>query len=588
MRSLELLAPAGNADIAIQAILHGADAVYIGGPSHGARKSAGNSLDDIRRVVEFAHQFRARVYVTVNTIVYDNELKDVERLITDLYRIGVDALIVQDMGILRLDIPPISLHASTQCDTRNIAKARFLEEAGFSQIVLARELSLDEIRGICESVSVPVECFVHGALCVSYSGRCHASQFSRGRSANRGECAQLCRLPYTLRDGDGNTVMRDRHLLSLKDFNTFGRLGELIDSGVRSFKIEGRLKEAAYVKNVTAAYSRRLDELIAANPEKYVRLSCGRPEFSFTPDLSKSFNRGFSTYFLDGRKRNLKLASLDTPKSMGEPLKSADQLHPGDGVSYFNSKGEYTGLTVNGIENGRIISRNRVDIPSGTQLFRTFDRLWANMMNGETAIRKIPLVMEIDDRGLQGTDVRHVSARVVVDPAPEPALRPMIPCGNLSKLGTTVYHADKIENNLSETTFIPASRISGARRRLVEALDSANRATYPFEYRRQENRSFPYPDKELDYRDNVANHLAESFYRDHGVVGIQPAMELKKERSGDESVVMTTRYCLLRELGQCKRTGGFNLREPLTISNGKDHFRLRFNCDRCEMEVLAK
>lgn len=588
MRPLELLSPAGNAEIAIQAIIHGADAVYIGGPSHGARKSAGNSIDDIKRVVEFAHQFRARVYVTVNTIVYDHELKGVEQLINNLYRIGVDAIIVQDMGILRLDIPPIPLHASTQCDTRTVAKARFLDEVGFSQIVLARELSLNEIREICDSVKVPVECFVHGALCVSYSGRCHASQFTRGRSANRGECAQLCRLPYTLRDGDGKIVSRDRHLLSLKDLNTLNRLEDLVEAGVSSFKIEGRLKEAAYVKNVTAAYSRRLDEIILAHPDKYYRQSCGRTELSFNPELCKSFNRGFSTYFLDGRNDGLKLASLATPKSMGEPLDSVNRLNPGDGVSYFNAKGEYTGLTVNGIEKGKIISRGKVDLPAGVQLFRTFDRQWINQMNGTTAERHIPLRLEIDDSGLQGVDQRNVSARVGVQIAPDPAKQPMNPREILSKLGNTIYRAESVDNNMSATSFIPASKLTQARRALVEALDSANRATYSFEYRRPENREYPYPGKVLDYRDNVANRLAETFYREHGVEKIEPAMETDKRKRRKDPVVMTTRYCLLRELGQCKRHGKFRLSEPLTIANGNDTFRLKFNCDRCEMEVIAK
>ena len=302
VKTLELLAPAGNPDIAREAILHGADAVYIGASSHGARHNASNSIDDIKRVVEFAHIFRAKVYVTVNTIVYEKEIRQVERLISDLYNIGVDAIIVQDMGILRMEIPPIQLHASTQCDIRTPEKARFLQDAGFSQLVLPRELTLEEIREISEAVEVPLESFIHGALCVSYSGRCHASFATCGRSANRGECAQLCRLPYTLSDAEGRILARDKHLLSLRDLNTIDILPKIIAAGVTSFKIEGRLKEAAYVKNTVSAYRQALDSFISENPDKYRRSSAGKSEISFIPSLSKSFNRGFSHYFIDKRR----------------------------------------------------------------------------------------------------------------------------------------------------------------------------------------------------------------------------------------------------------------------------------------------
>ncbi len=337
-RRIELLAPAGNKDVAVAAILHGADAVYIGASSHGARSKASNSVEDIAELVKFAHRFRARVYVTVNTLVYDNEQEQVRRLINDLYRIGVDALIVQDMSILRMDIPPVALHASTQCDTRTPAKAKFLEEVGFSQIVLARALTITEIKEICDTVTVPVECFVHGALCVCYSGRCAASQVSLGRSANRGECAQMCRMPYTLRNGRGEVLEKNKYLLSLRDFNASHRLEYLLEAGVSSFKIEGRLKDADYVKNVTAAYRQALDRIIAAHPDKYIRSSYGMSEVKYTPRLDKSFNRGFTDYFL-GNRRPGAMASLLTPKSMGEEIKDIGLLHNGDGISFFNIKG---------------------------------------------------------------------------------------------------------------------------------------------------------------------------------------------------------------------------------------------------------
>ena len=385
LRELELLAPARDAEVAREAILHGADAVYIGPPSHGARKSASNSLDDIRRTVEFAHQFRTKVYATVNTIVYDKELRDVESLIHNLYRIGIDALIIQDMGILRLDIPPIPLHASTQCDNRTPEKARFLEEVGFSQIVLARELTIKEISDICHTVKIPVEVFVHGALCVSYSGRCHASYRACGRSANRGECAQLCRLPYTLSDSKGNIIAKDRYLLSLKDLNASDRLKELIDAGAASFKIEGRLKDAAYVKNVTAYYRRQLDSIINSHPERYIRASCGQSDISFNPDVTKSFNRSFTHYFLDSPRPD-EISSPLTPKSIGEPINDLSMLHNGDGISWFDKSGNYRGALVNGIVNGKIKLSDGSSIKSHSQIYRTSDLRFNQLLSIRYAI----------------------------------------------------------------------------------------------------------------------------------------------------------------------------------------------------------
>ena len=334
-RKLELLAPARDADIAVEAILHGADAVYMGPPNHGARKAASNSIDDIKRVVDFAHIFNARVYVTVNTIIYENELTAVEKMIGQLYRAGVDALIIQDMGILRMDIPPIELHASTQCDIRTPEKALFLQNVGFSQLVLARELSIDEIKDITKTVSVPVEVFVHGALCVSYSGRCQAGFVYNGRSGNRGECSQICRLPFTLKDADGKTWKKEKHLLSLKDLNQLENLESLIDAGASSFKIEGRLKELPYIKNVVSAYRQELDRIIENSEGILQRSSFGSSQVSFTPSLVKSFNRGFSHYFLNGTSRK-GIASFDTPKSVGEPINDIRKLNPGDGISYFD------------------------------------------------------------------------------------------------------------------------------------------------------------------------------------------------------------------------------------------------------------
>lgn len=589
MRPLELLAPAADRNVAVQAILHGADAVYMGGPSHGARKKASNSIDDIREVVSFAHRYRARVYVTVNTLVYGHELKSVEKLCRELYDAGVDALIVQDMSLLRLNLPPLALHASTQCDTRTPDKARFLQDVGFSQIVLARELSLDEIREIASSVTVPLECFVHGALCVSYSGRCSASQMSMGRSANRGECAQMCRLPYTLRNGRGELVEKDKYLLSLRDFNAYGRVEELILAGVSSFKIEGRLKDADYVKNVTAAYRKAIDSVIARYPDRFRRSSFGESEIAFTPDLSKSFNRGFTEYFLGDRKE-ISMASLRTPKSMGEIIHDPGQLNNGDGISFFNAAGEYEGVGVNRVENGRIIGSRPFRLPKGAEIHRTLDRRWQNLMSRDTAVRTVSVDISIDENGISAEDERGVKVRLALDVEKSPARKPMDPRPVFAKLGGTAYRLGKFENHLDGSTFIPASQLTALRRRLVEALDNANLTTYPYDYRRPET-AVPYPGDELDARDNVANTLSRKFYEEHGVKRIIPAIEV--ERPAGETVVMTTRYCLRRELGCClKDPSVLQSRRAryaghLTISTGPHTFRLDFDCRRCEMNVIT-
>lgn len=599
IRSLELLAPAADKEVAREAILHGADAVYMGGPSHGARRKASNSIEDIRATVEYAHQFRARVYVTVNTLVYEKEIPAVEKLVWDLYRAGVDALIVQDMALLRMKLPPIALHASTQCDTRTPEKAAFLEAAGFSQIVLARELSLEEIGKVCRAVTVPVECFVHGALCVSYSGRCGASQMALGRSANRGECAQMCRLPYTLSNGEGRILERDKYLLSLRDFNASAHLEEMIEAGVSSFKIEGRLKDAAYVKNVTAAYRRAIDKVIAAHPDKYRRSSFGESEINFVPALSKSFNRGFTDYFLQGR-RPVTMASLLTPKSMGEEISNVGELNNGDGISFFNSRGEYEGVGVNRVSNGRIISSRRFTLPKGATIHRTFDRRWQTLMAGDTAARTIFVDISIDENGVTARDERGVEVRLPLEVEKMEARKRMNPETVFAKLGNTVYRLRRFENSLYPATFIPASRLTSLRRRLIDVLDEANIATYPFDRRRPENLEAKYPDATLDARDNVANSLAERFYSEHGVKRMERALEVERQAKPVESgkdkengmtEVMTTRYCLRRELGVCLRDRSVSPERrklfcpPLTIATGPHKFRLDFDCARCEMRV---
>ncbi len=588
MRELELLAPAGNPEIAIEAILHGADAIYMGATSHGARSKAANTIEDIKRIVDFAHIFRAKVYVTVNTIVYEKEILQVERLINDLYKIGVDAIIVQDMGILRMDIPPIQLHASTQCDIRTPEKARFLQDVGFSQLVLPRELTLEEIKKMHEAVSVPLESFVHGALCVSYSGRCHASFASCGRSANRGECAQICRLPFTLTDAKGRLICKDKHLLSLRDLNTIDILPRMIEAGVSSFKIEGRLKEASYVKNTVAAYRRAIDKFISMHPDDFRRSSFGRSDISFTPELSKSFNRGFTHYFVESR-RPAGIISPDTPKSLGETIKDLSQLNNGDGISFFDAQGRYNGAMVNGIQGNRIITSKPIKIPQGTEIHRTFDRVWDKEMQKPTATRKIGVSFFIDASGLSANDERGNYIKIPLSCKQDIARKTPDFSPIFAKLGNTNYRLIEFKSDLAPSIFIPAADLTEMRRRAIEALEKANITTYPFQYRRKEDVSARYMTDHLDYRDNVANSLAAQFYREHGVAKIEHAMEISKQKQSNKSTrLMTTRHCILRELGMCKKEKGLGrFSEPLSLKTTNDTFTLEFNCLDCEMHLLG-
>lgn len=593
-RKLELLAPAKDAATGIAAIDHGADAVYIGASAFGARAAAANSTDDLRRLVDYAHRFRAKIYATVNTILYDDELSDAEKLIKELYRAGVDAVIVQDMAVLRLDIPPIELHASTQCDTRTAEKARFLQDVGFSQIVLARELTLREIREICDSVEVPVEVFVHGALCVSYSGRCHAGEMLLCRSANRGKCPQVCRMPFDLIDGRGRVLERDRHLLSLKDLNASASLADLVAAGVSSFKIEGRLKDAAYVKNITAYYRQQLDHVIEESGAQYVRSSFGGSEIGFEPDPYKSFNRGFTSYFLDGRRSSEAQASIDTPKSLGEPINDLGTLHNGDGVSFFDpGDGIYQGFRVNKVENGRIVPARGFRIPKGVQLYRTFDNEWEKLMiRTDTSRRCIDVDITLYGNRVEARDERGCSVSVSFDCKLQEARSPFDPSRIFGKLGGTIYRLRSFANHLPQGSFIPPSLLSGIRRRLVGALDEANLATYPFGYRRHEKENAKYPCKGIGYRDNLSNSLSEEFYRSHGVESVEYACELREEKKSygaSFDTLMTCRYCILRQTGRCLRQHPENRKLLPICLRMKDGrlLPLRFDCGICEMRVLA-
>ncbi|MDE6556278.1 MAG: U32 family peptidase, partial [Duncaniella sp.] len=608
-RALELLAPARDADTAIEAIMAGADAIYIGASGFGARQAAGNSLEDIGRVVREAHAFGVKVYVTVNTIIYDHEIPEVEALIGSLYRIGVDALIVQDLGVLRMDIPPIELHASTQCDIRNAAKAEWLHRLGFTRVVLARELSLPEIAAIHRDVpGVEIEAFVHGALCVSYSGDCRASYMTGGRSANRGECAQICRLPYTLEDASGKRVGDEAHYLSLRDMNRLSVLGDMADAGVTSFKIEGRLKDAAYVKNVVAAYSRRLDAIVAESGGRYVRSSWGKSRADFTPMLDKSFNRGFTGYFITGRgAKPGSLARFQTPKAIGgevgrvvrmagkaiEARLSANLVN-GDGLGYFDRDGRFCGFRLNRIEGNRLYPASEVNLKPGTVIYRNRDKEWDDRIASSKTRRTIEVDMSLavtpgNRLTLTLADDYGHSATVASEPlaltdavTPQKSQRRKI----LTKLGATCYAARQVVDLVGDK-FVAASVLSDLRRKAVEALDRDKRATFRFGTRREEDPSAKASVERTTYRDNVANRLARRVYEEHGATVGEMAVEV--ERPEGETLVMNTRYCLRREMGCCLKTPeGKRMPATLFLDNPRLRLRAEFDCEACEMRLYKE
>ena len=611
-RVLELLAPARTADIAIAAIDHGADAVYIGASHHGARHAAGNSVDDIRRVADYAHCFNARVYVTLNTLVYDNELRQVEILVNELYAAGADALIIQDMALLEMDLPPIAFHASTQCDISGPDRAGFLEDAGFSQLVLARELTLDEIRAVRRATTVPLEAFVHGALCVSYSGNCQASHVITGRSANRGECAQICRLPYDLIDGNGKCVVTGKHLLSLRDMNRLQWLDEMIDAGVDSFKIEGRLKDVSYVKTVVSVYSRELDRIVAGRSD-LCRRSRGRVVRTFDAGLSDSFNRGYTDYFLHQRRPVERMASIDTPKSTGSPagvvtrvngrnivVRNNVKLANGDGLTFFDAGGVLRGFRVNRVEGQTLHLQSEVEgLKPGIKLFRNRDIRREAMMERATARRVIDIDMTLRlasggsllvlDVAMAGNSTFEVSATMQLDTVLPVARTPQLKARRdvLAKLGNTVYEISNVYDRLGADVFVPLSALTALRREAISLFDRAMRIACQPELRRQPTVRPHLVNKRLEYSDNIANRLSEKFYRDAGAESIEPAIELSRAPYGTR--VMLTRYGIRRELGCCLRTPeGRRLQGPLILRGRNFEFDLHFECARCEMSVHTR
>ena len=591
MTPLELLAPAKNLACGIAAIDHGADAVYIGAPKFGARAAVGNSIDDIRQLCEYAHQFDAKIYVTLNTIVYDDELEQVRSLIDELAAIGVDAVLVQDMGLLQfMDGKPFEIHASTQTDNRTADKVRWLKQLGFSRAVLARELSAEEIAEIHREVpDIELEVFVHGALCVSYSGICYASQHCFQRSANRGECAQFCRMRFSLVDAEGTEVEHERYLLSLKDMNQSDNLEKLIEAGAVSFKIEGRLKDVAYVKNVTAAYSERLNAFIRKHPDEYCRASKGRCEYTFTPNLNRTFNRGYTTYFVNGRQPDI--ASFDTPKAVGEFVGRVKEIRNdsfnvagtasfanGDGLCFLNSDRQFEGFRANRVAGNRIFPfKMPAGLRPGMALYRNNDQEFERILSKPSATRKIAITValrSVDDGfelSANGVTVHFDAEHQLAQKSPRENI-----VRQLSKLGDTIYECAEVVVPDNFNFFIPNSQLSDMRRQLIDAMGQAKRDVKQARVRKNPGV------KELSYQNNISNHQSAAFYGTNEL----SAYELK----GGDGPIMQCRHCLRYSLGYCVKRGGKRptWREPLSLVLGDGRrFRLEFDCQHCQMNVYA-
>ncbi|MBI0037647.1 U32 family peptidase [Gilliamella sp. B14384H2] len=616
---LELLSPAKNIDIAKQAILHGADAVYIGGPHFGARHNAGNSVSDIAELVEFAHRFYAKVFVTLNTILHDNELEMAQQLIWQLYDAGVDALIVQDMGILAMDIPPIDLHASTQMDIRTPEKAKFLSDVGFSQIVLARELNLTEIANIHQQIDANIEFFIHGALCVAFSGQCYISHAQTGRSANRGDCSQACRLPFTLKDDQGRVVAYEKHLLSMKDNNQSENLIELIQAGVRSFKIEGRYKDLSYVKNITAFYRKKLDEILEKSDD-FVSASSGRTQHSFTPDPNKTFHRGATDYFVRGRQSNI--GAFDSPKFIGLPIgemtkvtnqaidiKSEKVLTNGDGLNVM-VKREIVGFRADKVE--KIANNHYRVFPNELpkvfhslklpyQINRNLDHNWQQVLLKESSNRRIGVAFELINQSnvvqLIATSEEGCRVKIALKGEFELAEQSDKALKNikdsLSKLGQTIYYLTDLEVNLTEIFFIPSSQLNQLRRDIIDKLTLERLTHYQRKLRKPQTEPSPiYPEEHLSFLANIYNHKAREFYAQHGVKLIESAFEAHEVK--DDAPLMITKHCLRFAFNLCpKQAKGIQgVKTKVTpmklVQNNNEELILKFNCKACEMQVWGK
>ena len=601
---LELLSPAKNLEFGREAINHGADALYIGAPAFGARAAATNTLEDIDALVSYAHLYGSKVFVTVNTLLFDNEIEAAVRMIHQLYNIGIDALLIQDMGLLECDLPPIELHASTQCHNASVDRIKFLEQAGFKRVVLARETSLEQMREIRQATHLDLEAFVHGALCVSYSGQCYMSQYLNQRSGNRGCCSQPCRSTYDLYNGDGKLLSKEKHLLSLRDFNASQQLRSMIDAGIMSFKIEGRLKDLSYVKNITAYYRQLIDSMM----EGHKKSSSGSCTYTFTPDPERTFNRGYTDYFLRERKP---MASFATQKSIGKKIgevtstsssslsiSGTEPLATGDGLCYFDGDGKLQGFLVNGVQRHTITPNRMPEIKIGTTIWRNNDQLFEKQMQGHTAERKINIEMLFssdktgfslilkDEDGLsvmQHLEAEHIDSN-------NPLLNSNTIVKQLSKLGNTPFSASLVTDNTEGRYFIPSSTLNELRRTAVEKLKEYRISHFHPKDCAHIDQGLPYPSTTLDYRANVINNKAEDFYKHHGVSEIERGLELTENYDG--KALMTTKYCLRYELGCCLQNKSrskpqLNIApsDTLILRNNNRRFRLEFDCHQCLMRI---
>lgn len=598
---IELLSPAKDLECGIAAINCGADAVYIGAPSFGARSAAGNSIDDIAKLVKYAHKYWVKVYVTVNTIIYNDELEQVRILIKKLYDIGVDAIIFQDMALLEMDIPPIQLFASTQTHNYELERIKLLDEFGIRRIILARELSLDQIKEIRKSVTAELEFFIHGALCVCLSGQCYMSHAITGRSANRGECAQPCRMEYTLIDRTGKVIVKDKHLLSLRDLDLSAYLNDLIEVGITSFKVEGRLKDIGYVKNITAYYRHKLDVIIEHN-SSFQRSSSGYSNIPFEPDPERTFNRGYTSYFVDGKDKNL--TSIDTPKSKGKYLgivshidqrgftiDTRETIVNGDGICFFDDEGELVGMNINRVDDNTVITAETKGIKLGSAVYRNYDRAFEIELKKDVE-RKIRVNISLDESkaGIQVTAIDESGVAIVKNFDLEKTIAESGTKATETfkkqflKSGETIFDVVDVKANFKQPLFFPIRAINELRRAVLEMLEKERKVKYKREKFEVRSSMFKTVEKKLDYKMNVVNNLSEKFYKDHGAEEVEEGFELQKDFSG--KTLMTCKYCIKDELGYCPRNTDEKLEEPLYLSNGGKKYKLVFNCKDCQMEIV--
>lgn len=586
---VELLAPAQNLACAKAAIIYGADAVYIGANSFGARKNASNNLEDIKELVNFAHKYNVKIYVTVNTILNDNELKEAEKLINELYKIKVDALIIQDMGLLELNLPPIELHASTQCNIRTLEKVKFFEDIGIKRAVLARELSLEKIKEIKQNTNIELECFIHGALCVSYSGNCYMSAYIGGRSANRGECAQACRKKYSITDEKGNFIIKDKYLLSLKDLCLKDYIKELVDTGVKSFKIEGRLKDETYVKNVVLYYRKLLDE--------FDKTSDGIILSDFEPDINKTFNRGYTTYFIEKNKYDI--FNFDTPKSTGEFLGVADKISKngfgintdkkisnGDGLCFFVD-GELKGCYVNKIENNIIYPNITLkNLKTGDKIYRNFDIEFEKTVKNSKTKRLIKTDLVINDKEIILNDgIYSVKIPYRFDEIAQNKEKMIENIkASFKKTGDSIFYIDEIQIKTDKIPFLKISYMNELRRKLFEFLEEKRVENYKTNFF-EKTKYTKYRDEFKDYRLNIHNKKAKEFYEKCEVKNIEYSPESTKDFKNKE--IMRTKHCLRRALNLCLKKGNAD-KLWFLIDEKNKKYPLLFDCKNCEMAIIAK